>query len=120
MRPQSLTGSSISQSAVTFHRVAAFCFTRFTHFELARVLVRFDQVASCIVNANHLIGCETLRCRLCYWVRLARRTTSDRRAAHRKIVVAVSKCGSQRANDLDRRRTSRRREAFLVRAEELL
>jgi hypothetical protein len=37
----------ISQSAVTLHRVAAFCFGfRSPLFELARVLVRFEHVAS--------------------------------------------------------------------------
>jgi hypothetical protein len=37
-------------------RVAAFCFTRFTHFEIAGVLVHFDQVARRIVNANHSVA----------------------------------------------------------------
>ena len=46
-------GGSISQLAVTPHRVAAFCSPL---VELARVLVRFDHVASCIVNANHRIA----------------------------------------------------------------
>jgi hypothetical protein len=32
--------------------VAAFCFHA-SLFEIARMLVRFDQVASLIVNANH-------------------------------------------------------------------
>jgi hypothetical protein len=43
---------SISQSAVTLHRVAAFCLARSGLFEIARVLVRFDHVARCIVNAD--------------------------------------------------------------------
>jgi hypothetical protein len=43
-------------SAVTSHRVAAFCFPLNSPlFEIARVLVRFDHVASRIVNANHSI-----------------------------------------------------------------
>jgi len=45
--------SSISQSAVTLHRVAAFCFARSRLFEIARVLLRFDHVAHFVVNANH-------------------------------------------------------------------
>ena len=49
---QSLS-SSISQSAVTLRRVAAFCFARSRLFELAHVLVRLDYVARVIVNANH-------------------------------------------------------------------
>jgi hypothetical protein len=47
--------SSISQSSVTLHRVAAFCFARSRLFEIARVLVRFNHVASLTVNANHSI-----------------------------------------------------------------
>jgi hypothetical protein len=44
----------ISQSAVTLHRVAAFCFApRLPLFEVALVLVRLNHVASFIVNANH-------------------------------------------------------------------
>jgi hypothetical protein len=39
--------------AVTLDRVAAFCFVRSRLFELARVLVRLDHVASFIVNADH-------------------------------------------------------------------
>jgi hypothetical protein len=35
--------------------VAAFCFARSPRFELARVLVRLDDIASFIVNANHSI-----------------------------------------------------------------
>jgi hypothetical protein len=47
---------SISQSAVTLHRVAAFCFhAALRFFELARVIVRFEDVASIIVSANHSI-----------------------------------------------------------------
>jgi hypothetical protein len=42
------------QKAVTLHRVAAFCFARSTLFEIS-VLVRFDHVASFIVNANHSV-----------------------------------------------------------------
>jgi hypothetical protein len=34
-------------------RVAAFCLPRLRFFEIARVLMRFDQIASIIVNANH-------------------------------------------------------------------
>jgi hypothetical protein len=34
--------SSISQLAVTLHRVAAFCFAHSPLFEIARVLARFD------------------------------------------------------------------------------
>jgi len=33
----------------------AFCLPRFTHFEIANVLVRFDHVVSFIVNADHSI-----------------------------------------------------------------
>jgi len=33
--------------------MAAFCFTRSPLLEIARVLVRFDQVGRRIVNANH-------------------------------------------------------------------
>jgi hypothetical protein len=51
---QSLS-SSISQSAVTLHRVAAFCFTRSPPFEIARVFVRCDHVARSIVNATDSI-----------------------------------------------------------------
>jgi hypothetical protein len=37
--------------------VAAFCFApRSPFFEIALVLVRFNHVASLIVNANHSIG----------------------------------------------------------------
>jgi hypothetical protein len=45
------------QSAVTFQHVAAFCVTCNASpiFELARVLVRLDDVARFIVNANHSI-----------------------------------------------------------------
>jgi hypothetical protein len=43
------------QSAVTFHRVAAFCFARSRFFEVVRVVVRFDHVARFIVNALFLI-----------------------------------------------------------------
>jgi hypothetical protein len=43
------------QKAVTLHRVAAFCFAHLRLFEIARVLVRFDHVASRIVNANQSI-----------------------------------------------------------------
>jgi hypothetical protein len=50
-RQQSLS-SSISQSAVTLQCVAAFCFVPLHHFEIARVLVRFDHIARCIVNAD--------------------------------------------------------------------
>ena len=38
---------------VRLHRVAAFCLPRLRLFELARVLVRLNHVASFIVNANH-------------------------------------------------------------------
>jgi len=52
---QSLS-SSISQSAVTLHRVAAFCFTQQLRLvEIARVLVRLDHVARCVVNSNHSV-----------------------------------------------------------------
>jgi hypothetical protein len=33
--------------------MAAFVLPRFTHFEIARVFVRLDHVASRIVNADH-------------------------------------------------------------------
>ena len=49
-------------------------------FEIALVLVRFDHVASLIVNANHS-SCERLRC-FAYPIALrlhpVRRTTADR------------------------------------------
>ena len=48
-----LTKQQHSQSAVTLHRVAAFCLPRSPLFELACLLVRFDRVARFIVNANH-------------------------------------------------------------------
>src|SRR2546430_15041251 len=44
--------SSISQSAVTLHRVAAFCSPL---CEVANVLVCLDHVASFIINANHVL-----------------------------------------------------------------
>jgi hypothetical protein len=44
---------SISQSAVTLHRVAAFCFACSRLFEIARVVVRLDDVARVIINANY-------------------------------------------------------------------
>jgi hypothetical protein len=37
---------SISQSAVTLHRVAAFCLPRLRLFEIARVFVCFDHIAA--------------------------------------------------------------------------
>jgi hypothetical protein len=48
----------LSQSAVTLHRLAAFCFaleqaSRSRLLEIAFVLVRLDHVACVIVNANH-------------------------------------------------------------------
>jgi hypothetical protein len=43
---------SISQSAVTLHHVAAFCFARLRLFEIALVLVRLDHVARFIVSAD--------------------------------------------------------------------
>jgi hypothetical protein len=48
-------GGSISQLAVTLHHVAAFCFAPLRLFKTARVLVRLDQVARSIVNADHSI-----------------------------------------------------------------
>jgi hypothetical protein len=48
---QSLS-SSVSQSAVTLHRVVAFCFMRSRLFEIANVLVRFDQVASNVFEVS--------------------------------------------------------------------
>jgi len=48
---------SISQSAVTLYRLAAFCFaSRSPLFELALVLVRLDHVACVIVDANDVSG----------------------------------------------------------------
>ena len=45
--------SLISQSAVTLHCVAAFCFGRGSPvFEIANVFVRLDHVAGIIVNQN--------------------------------------------------------------------
>jgi len=46
---------SISQSAVTLHRVAAFVLLRSRLFEIARLLVRLNHVACFIVNANHSV-----------------------------------------------------------------
>jgi hypothetical protein len=46
---QQSQSSSISQSTVRLHRVAAFCFARSWLFELAVS----DHVANIIVNANH-------------------------------------------------------------------
>jgi hypothetical protein len=43
---------SASQSAVTLHRVAAFCLPRLPLSELARLLVRFDHVDRSI-DAHH-------------------------------------------------------------------
>ena len=54
-------------------------------FELALVLVRFDHVASFIVNANHSVdvsGCDASRSPIA--VLALARTAADRRAAHRK------------------------------------
>src|SRR5947208_16917423 len=53
--------SSISQSAVMFQRVAAFCSPL---FEFARVLVRLDHLARYIVNANHSIMGATAKLRV--------------------------------------------------------
>jgi hypothetical protein len=41
------------QSAVTLHRVAALFHVVLRLLEIARVLMRFDHIASVIVNANH-------------------------------------------------------------------
>ena len=53
----SCSDDSTVNLAVTLHCVAAFSSP---HFGLARVLVRFDHIASRIVNANHA-SCERLR-----------------------------------------------------------
>jgi hypothetical protein len=45
--------SRTSQQPSRYTSVAAFCFARSPLLELARVLVRFDHVASFIINANH-------------------------------------------------------------------
>ena len=49
---QSLS-SSISQSAVTLHRVAAFCFTRYRSLKITRVLVRFPKHCRCGSGAGY-------------------------------------------------------------------
>ena len=54
--PKLRLSSNISQSAVTLHRVAAFCLPRLRLFEIAHVLVCLDHVASVIVNADHGVG----------------------------------------------------------------
>jgi len=43
------------QLAVTLRRVAAFCFAPLPLFEIARVLMRLNHIASFIVNTNHSI-----------------------------------------------------------------
>ena len=47
--------ANTSQSALTLHRVAAFCLPRLRLLKIALVLVRLDHVASGIVNANHSV-----------------------------------------------------------------
>ena len=55
--------SSISQRAVTLHRMAAFCFARSRLFEFGRVLVRFDDVpaASSDSPSRRRTGIEVFR-----------------------------------------------------------
>ena len=48
-----LKSRGILQSAVTLHRVAAFCLPRLRLFEIAGGLVRFHHIARFIVNANY-------------------------------------------------------------------
>jgi hypothetical protein len=57
--------------------------------------VRFDHVARFIVNPESqrdMTGCETLRSRLRSRLRLARLTTGDRMAAHRKSDSRDDRC----------------------------
>jgi hypothetical protein len=53
LKLRTCNNSGISQLAVTLRRMAAFCLPRSRLLEIARVFVRFDQVARIIVNANH-------------------------------------------------------------------
>jgi hypothetical protein len=48
--------AAFEQSAVTPHRVAAFCFApRLPLFAISRVLVRLDHVVSIVVQADHFV-----------------------------------------------------------------
>ena len=64
--------------------MAAFCFTRLPLFEIALVLVRFDHVASIIVNAdNRVMGAAEKLCVIdcvagCVWLAVTETTEWQR------------------------------------------